>query len=177
MKILINCDHCGNSFERVTIEVNRSKKLGRKQYCSKQCHAPYLIQNIPKDKRSKKHDKLNSGNRYDEYSQFRSHLKRIKNRKHEVTVNLDDLKRQWDLQEGKCPFTKWDLEIDRTTEVRIKLNPKKASLDRIDSSKGYTPENIRWVSVIANYAKNGFSDEEVYKFASSVVENMNPRVH
>ena len=43
-------------------------------------------------------------------------------------------------------------------------NPFQPSLDRIDGSKPYTPENTRVVWLIENYARNGFSDSEVVEF-------------
>ena len=44
------------------------------------------------------------------------------------------------------------------SRVPLKL-PKTASIDRIDSSKGYTKGNVQWVCVFANLAKNTFKDE------------------
>ena len=40
------------------------------------------------------------------------------------------------------------------------LSPLAPSLDRIDSKKGYTPENTRVVAAFVNYAKNRWSDTE-----------------
>lgn len=45
-----------------------------------------------------------------------------------------------------------------------------ASLDRIDNSISYMKGNVRFISVMANYARNTFDDEEVVKFAEAVVE-------
>jgi hypothetical protein len=36
-KVLIECETCEKQFEREKGEINRSKKLGRKIYCSSQC--------------------------------------------------------------------------------------------------------------------------------------------
>lgn len=36
--ISINCEYCGNEFEKTLSEYNRSKKLGRKHYCSLKCN-------------------------------------------------------------------------------------------------------------------------------------------
>lgn len=38
------------------------------------------------------------------------------------------------------------------------------SLDRIDSARSYTQDNVRVVWLIENYARNGFSDEDVIRF-------------
>jgi hypothetical protein len=39
--------------------------------------------------------------------------------------------------------------------------PRRASLDRIDSSRGYVPGNVEWVCMFINYGKNSWSREAV----------------
>ena len=43
-------------------------------------------------------------------------------------------------------------------------HPFKPSLDRIDSKKGYTPDNIRICWQIENYCKNTYTDVDVVEF-------------
>lgn len=45
---------------------------------------------------------------------------------------------------------------------------KRASLDRKDPARGYVPDNVQFVCLIANYAKNAFSDEELVLFCKAV---------
>ncbi len=45
-----------------------------------------------------------------------------------------------------------------------------ASLDRINSSKGYTEENIQWVHKDINWMKQDFSDTEFIKMCKEVAE-------
>lgn len=45
-----------------------------------------------------------------------------------------------------------------------------ASLDRIDSSKGYTKDNIRVISFRANRMKNNATEQELISFAKGVLE-------
>jgi hypothetical protein len=45
-----------------------------------------------------------------------------------------------------------------------------ASVDRIDSSKGYTKDNIQFVCFMANIAKNKFSCDELINFCNLVSE-------
>ena len=52
------------------------------------------------------------------------------------------------------------LEMNLETHLRKKANPFKASLDRIDSSKGYTEENIQWVCWAVNQMKSDRTEEE-----------------
>lgn len=48
-------------------------------------------------------------------------------------------------------------------------NPRKASLDRIDSSKGYTLDNVRIVSWKYNCLKMCMSDDELLECAKAIV--------
>lgn len=69
-------------------------------------------------------------------------------------------------QKGICPYTGWILELPHhRNKIR---NPKIASLDRIDSSKGYVIENLQFVSMMANFAKNNFTEDEMQYFCISV---------
>ena len=54
---------------------------------------------------------------------------------------------------------------------QLPLTPDRASLDRIDSDKGYVPGNIQFVSVIIQFAKNKWTDKEVYLACEAVVQN------
>lgn len=51
------------------------------------------------------------------------------------------------------------------------LMPESVSLDRIDNTKGYTEDNIRFISVMANYARNRFTDSQVLSFAKAVASH------
>lgn len=100
---------------------------------------------------------------------FREHLRRFKRRRLDSNVTLDELVDQWDQQAGTCALTGWALELVGERKSRDPWNPHKASVDRIDSSRGYEAGNIRWVSLIANCAKHIWDDDVVLAFARSVV--------
>jgi hypothetical protein len=88
---------------------------------------------------------------------FRPILKRAKQRKHqEFNINLKDLKKIWDTQKGKCYILGHDLILPDDKQI-INHNFL-ASLDRIDNSKGYIKNNVRFVCATINYAKNKFDD-------------------
>lgn len=82
------------------------------------------------------------------------------------------MKNQWDLQKGICAYTGWPLisPPNTTTWKRLKITPTRASVDRIDSKKGYVKGNIQFVSLIAQYAKNVWHEKELYNFCEAVVE-------
>jgi hypothetical protein len=63
-----------------------------------------------------------------------------------------------------CPYL--NVPFDNTTKDFA------YSLDRIDSSKGYTKDNIRVISVLANIMKNKATEEQLIAFANGVL-----RVH
>jgi len=81
-----------------------------------------------------------------------------------------DLNMEWLLEKmnkGICELT--GLPFDYTVIAKNKQSPFGPSLDRVDSSKGYTQDNTRVVVVIANLAKNSWTAEIVKKFASALL--------
>ena len=48
-----------------------------------------------------------------------------------------------------------------------------ASLDRIDSSKGYTEDNVQWVTCQANLSKHIMSMDSLYEFCRKVLNHAN----
>jgi hypothetical protein len=51
-------------------------------------------------------------------------------------------------------------------------NPANASLDRINNTLGYIKNNVRFVAVIANLARQDYADKQVLYFCQSVVNNL-----
>ena len=47
------------------------------------------------------------------------------------------------------------------------------SIDRIDSSKGYTPDNVQLISTWVNRAKNNLSEKEFFYLISSMHNEVN----
>ena len=50
---------------------------------------------------------------------------------------------------------------------------QEASLDRIDSSKGYIEDNVQWVTYQANVSKHIMSMNELYEFCKKVLNHAN----
>ena len=117
------------------------------------------------------HDKLRKGGRHKtEMSKFKPLLHLVKQRRNEkeISLTLDDVKYIWTAQNGLCVYTKIKLELPEW-DVKKKINS--ASIDRIDSSKGYTRENCQIVSVMANFAKNTFTDSDMKEFCKQIALN------
>jgi len=82
-------------------------------------------------------------------------------------VTNKDLWRQFQKQNGVCPYTGIELTLD-SKESRI---PDNASLDRIDSDKGYTKDNIHWVYKPVNNMKNNTSHNKFIEICCLIAEN------
>ena len=76
----------------------------------------------------------------------------------------------WDLihrSNGKCAVTGLPLDMSGTTN-----NPNQPSIDRIDSSTGYSIGNCRMVLLAVNYAMNAWGEKTFKAIALSYAENV-----
>lgn len=80
----------------------------------------------------------------------------------EFNVSIKYLWELFLLQERKCAITGDEIE-----------DFKEASLDRIDSSKGYIEGNVQWVTKQANISKHIMTMEELYEFCKKVLNHAN----
>lgn len=70
-------------------------------------------------------------------------------------------------QSGKCALTGVKIYLTDRIKERIKFT---ASLDRIDSSKGYVKENIQWVHKTINLMKQNLLEKDFIRYCKSVAE-------
>lgn len=163
------CKNCGKLFKKPLTEIRRSEKYGRPHFCSRSCTGKHNVKNFG-DKKSSYDISKHSGNRFDGYTKFKYHYRNILKRNQIVDVDIQDLKDQWDRQNGICVFSGIKLELSSYT--KIKKNPiYSASLDRINSDKGYIKGNIRWVSRAINWMKNDMNDDMVNQLIDLIIEN------
>lgn len=114
-----------------------------------------------------------SNNHLDEYTNFRWYLKNVRKRVKHYDITLEDLKIIWENQKGICPYSniKLRLKIHSDKALNTFSNPFEfASLDRIDSNKGYTIDNIEFVSIGINFLKNNFTKEQTLLFINTIKE-------
>lgn len=171
-KIELICPKCDKPYLKDLSEYNRNKRLNRKSVCSLRCTDS--INNIPLDKRSTYDISKHSDNLRDEFTNFRYYLKNIKKSKKVVDVDLQDLKNQWEFQKGICPYT--NISLIPNTHNTVKISDCEfpfnyASVDRIDSSKGYVKDNIEFISIGVNYLKNEYSKQQTIDFIEQVIKN------
>jgi hypothetical protein len=158
------CQECGNPFERAAKEHNRNQKFGRTTYCSLRCNA------IGRNKKYSKGNVNNFGGKKrqkDEWSAFRYFIRKAKARDSEKgihsNIDLEFLKELWEKQLGRCAYS--NIQMDLNIFPR---QPHSASLDRIDSSKGYQKDNVEFVCLAVNFGKNIFSKKQMHDFISKV---------
>lgn len=104
-------------------------------------------------------------NGYEEISQ--TYWKRVQNNAFSRNLEFDiTIEYIWDLflkQNRKCALSGLELTIQRS-----KSNAGNASLDRINSFKGYTTGNVQWVHKDINKMKTDFSQEEFIELCTMI---------
>ena len=68
-------------------------------------------------------------------------------------------------QDFKCALTNWDIDA-------MEVNKNTASLDRIDSSKGYIEGNVQWVHKMVNMCKQQYTQEEFIDMCTAVANKV-----
>lgn len=160
----IKCDNCHIVCQKPLSEYKRNSTLGRKMFCSRSCSVANNSHTRDRSKGNYKWDHLKKYQECDELTPFRYSFRSLKRRYKEIGVTIEDLKSKWESQNGICPYTGFKMQL-KTFSKKASINKMyQASLDRIDSSKGYTLENIEWVCCPINYLKSDFNKNDVLEF-------------
>ena len=89
----------------------------------------------------------------------------------EWNLSLDQLWTLFNTQQKKCALTDMPLFLSRSycreNENRIRQT---ASLDRIDSSKGYIEGNVQWVHKHINRMKSDFRQEQFIDYCRAIIQ-------
>lgn len=111
---------------------------------------------------------INSLKRTEEFP-LKSLLSSIKSgaklRKIKFNIDYNFIINQWDIQKGKCYYTNVDMNL-----TARKKEPFQVSIDRIDSSKGYTEDNAVLCCQSINYMKNDYSLKDFTCFLNKLQE-------
>lgn len=161
------CDNCGIFFQKPISEIKRNQKLKRKNFCGRKCSGINNIKNFG-EKYKKYNISKNAGNKRDEFTGIRDFLRRVKRRNYTYDIDLIYLKKLWETS-NICAYTGVSLILPSHTNYNDPLVT--ASLDRIDSQKGYIKGNVQFISIAANYAKNSMTHEQMLKFCLLIYEN------
>ena len=168
-KLKISCIECGCEFEKNLSEIKRSENKGMRHFCSRKCVGKHSRNWYNPDGDYYDVSK-HCNNMGDEYTKFRYHYRNIKRRNKNIDITMDDLNVIWEEQQGICPFTGVKLNLSEYNKVDTNILTS-ASLDRIDSSKGYIKGNVRWVSRSINLMKSDRTDDVAWEICRVIYEN------
>ncbi len=82
----------------------------------------------------------------------------------EYSLSNEFLLDLFEKQNRKCALSGVDIYFSK------KIKDITASLDRIDSSKGYTEDNVQWIHKVINIMKNKFNEEEFIMFCNLIAQ-------
>ena len=95
----------------------------------------------------------------------------LRNKKYNTLIDfdVDYLLHLWDEQKELCALS----GIHMTYIIRKGRIPTNVSIDRIDSTKGYTKNNIHLVCMAVNQMKSDLTIEELIYFCKNIVNHVN----
>jgi hypothetical protein len=91
----------------------------------------------------------------------------------ELTITLNDIKELYTKQNGLCALTGVKMTFDtyQTRGNKQIINVYNMSIDRINSDKGYTKDNIQLVCAMINRMKSDLTDEKFIELCALVVNH------
>lgn len=173
-KMCIICKECSDEFDIVKKEYNRQIKNGRQPdqfFCSLSCTASWKNKNRSEEEQAKQtaalilRSKGNTYGRANKKGDFTYFLNKARQRPQETNIDEEYLQSIWT---GRCAISNIPI-IMKNTKVKNTINT--ASLDRIDSSKGYVKGNVQFVAYGINLAKNTFEDNDVHLLIKEIVNH------
>jgi hypothetical protein len=97
-----------------------------------------------------------------------SQLKRgAKNRNIEFNISIEDIWNKFIQQDRKCALS----NIELVFPTSLRLSNGTASLDRKDSTIGYTVDNIQWIHKDINFMKQEYNQEYFVEICKKIAEN------
>lgn len=156
---IVRCD-CGNEIEKVASDLCRKPK--------REGQMPQSCGCFRKRNRSPKYKGVGDLSS----TKFRGIMARAKHRDIPFKITI---RQAWNLflkQERKCALTGVLLTLHPSS---VEEGANTASLDRIDSSKGYVKGNIQWVHVAINFMKHSLPEEEFVHWCCAVAKHRRRR--
>jgi hypothetical protein len=95
-----------------------------------------------------------------------------KKKKLEVLISIEDAWALFLKQGRRCALTGLPLVMSPKT---MQAGASTASLDRIESTRGYVPGNVQWVHAVINDMKSNFSQDEFTHWCKLVASHDAPR--
>lgn len=148
---LCKCD-CGNNINVITSKLKNNH--------TKSCGCLKIYSN----------HKKNTGHKNISGTFYGMLKKSARLRNLEFNLSKEQLQELLEKQNFKCAFTGLNITISdiNPRDKSIYWKNTTASVDRIDSNKGYTIDNIQFVHKDINYLKKDFTDEEFINYCNLV---------
>ena len=145
---------CKRMLPRECFYVDKHHSDGCSAWC-KDCHRDYMVRKPPKVIKSI----------------YNSAKKRAKQKGWMFDITHDFIRELNNKQNGRCAYTNIELNWDSgdrngPTIKNVPIN--RASLDRIDSSKGYTKDNVQLVTSMVNFLKNNASEQDFLETCQTI---------
>lgn len=87
-------------------------------------------------------------------------------------ITIEDIWNLFTEQKRKCSLTGLNINFSKSQKkTNREISTGTASLDRIDSSKGYEKDNIQWLHKDVNMMKNKFTEEYFINICKLITEN------
>jgi hypothetical protein len=151
---LVRCERCGKLSEKISVNIMRPQGDGPPKSCG--C--------VLREARPHKYKGVGDlcGERW------ANQVKGATRRGLPVTITVQEAYAVYERQGGRCALTGVPLQMVRLYDKNKHLHT--ASLDRIDSSKGYTTDNIQWVHKDINYIKQSLTEEKFIHWCRRLVQ-------
>lgn len=130
--------------------------------CSPDCHK-IRVANYHKELHVSKRGDLD----YYFSSLFNRVTTRARNLKLDFDLSIEYLKNLLLMQNNKCKMSGIAFEMSSGDGLKGR-SPWSPSLDRIDSNKGYTQDNVQFVCLMYNLCKSTWAHNDVVAFANSI---------
>jgi len=178
-KIPSCCTSCRSKKNK---KLNYPRKIGKKRCPA--CKLELSTEHFSSNKTTKdgltgtcKICKQNMNKRY--LSTFNSHMNyifsaiinRAERKKLSVEITKDDIISLYYKQNGICVLSgkRMLFEHNKNETNQSIVNPWNISVDRLDSSKGYSIDNIQLICTIINMTKGKLSNLKLYQYASRII--------
>lgn len=173
------CANCNKEFVKDAKEYRRRIKVkpNTRFYCGRKCTGIDNSGNLnitgwnasDENKTHLRSIGAKANSRYSvEEKPFGEYARRARNRKHHAGFDLTVpyLMEIWNAQHGKCALSRIPLLHRHQTDNANDM----ASLDRIDSSKGYIQGNVQFISCALNWAKSNRTDDSILDLLAKIAK-------
>lgn len=152
------CTKCKVEKDLIFFNKEASRPLGIRSEC-KECRNHFVIRN------NRRHWEKRL------VTTSREHSLKVKGKPRryvrEHTITITDIRAQFEKQNGLCFW--WGIPMECTNSDP--LNYRKVSLDRLDSDKGYTPDNVVLCTEAANKCKSRMTAAEFLQLQTDISAN------